>query len=476
MLVRFNNRGKGGGSGPTEYLLGGQDHTGTTRALAPVVLRGNVELTKTLIDSLAFAKKYTSGTLCFAEADIPQEQKEQIMDSFQECLFPGLDSSNYDILWVEHLDKGRLELNFVIPCVELQTGKRLQPYFHQADLKRVNAWQGLVNIEGEFSDPHDPALARASTFARDLPKTLSAAVNTITASLVELGVENRLEVIEELQNFGFTISRDTKTSISVTTPNSKKPIRLKGAIYARDFSGNETGRRASEESARQFRESTPERAAKFKEEYQIGSRIRRADLQSRFSKTPEAEAVDFDTGFDSWCSELRQYDAELSSVPKPEKREPVGSTKPVADPNEQNRKRRNLLQSESLPEHGDDSQDKREGLRLDSKLIDHSVLQRFLQSLRQLTASTIQKAKEIKNHAITIKNQLRASARFSRSKNHPERHEPRGRIREDRSQTNYSRLGHFDRSGAVPSNRKTHRDATPIQHTADRDNDVSLEP
>ena len=474
MLVRFNNRGKGGGAGPTEYLLGGQDHTGTTRAVSPTVLRGNVALTKTLIDSLAFAKKYTSGTLCFAEADIPQEQKEQIMDSFQECLFPGLDSSNYDILWVEHLDKGRLELNFVVPCVELRSGKRLQPYFHQADLKRVNAWQGLVNIEGEFTDPHDPALARVSTFARDLPKTLSAAVNTITASLVELGVENRLAVIEELQNFGFTISRDTKTSLSVTTPNSKKPIRLKGAIYARDFSGNETGRRASKESARKFRESTTERAAKFKDEYQIGSRIRRADLQSRFSTTPEAEIVDFEHGFDSWCSVLCQHDAKLSSVPKPEKREPVAAAQPVVDPNEQNRKRRNLLQSESLPENGDDSQDKREGLRLDSKLIDHSVLQRFLQSLRQLTAATIQKAKEIKSHAITIKNQLRETARFSRSKNHPERHEPRGRLREDRRQTNYGELGHVDRSGAVPSSRKTHQDATPIQHTADRDNDVSF--
>ncbi|WP_460182066.1 hypothetical protein, partial [Escherichia coli] len=37
------------------------------------------------------------------------------------------EKNQYSILWVEHQDKGRLELNFVIPNMELQTGKRLQP-------------------------------------------------------------------------------------------------------------------------------------------------------------------------------------------------------------------------------------------------------------------------------------------------------------------------------------------------------------
>ncbi|MGK3295905.1 hypothetical protein ACSLNR_28615, partial [Escherichia coli] len=40
------------------------------------------------------------------------------------------------ILWVEHQDKGRLELNFVIPNMELANGKRLQPYYDRADRPR----------------------------------------------------------------------------------------------------------------------------------------------------------------------------------------------------------------------------------------------------------------------------------------------------------------------------------------------------
>ncbi|EEZ6074964.1 relaxase/mobilization nuclease domain-containing protein, partial [Escherichia coli O6] len=49
--------------------------------------------------------------------------------------------NQYSILWVEHQDKGRLELNFVIPNMELQSGKRLQPYYDRADRPRIDAWQ-----------------------------------------------------------------------------------------------------------------------------------------------------------------------------------------------------------------------------------------------------------------------------------------------------------------------------------------------
>ena len=48
---------------------------------------------------------------------------------------PGLEKNQYSILWVEHQDKGRLELNFVIPNMELQTGKPVS-YTHLDVYKR----------------------------------------------------------------------------------------------------------------------------------------------------------------------------------------------------------------------------------------------------------------------------------------------------------------------------------------------------
>ncbi|MGE2624571.1 plasmid mobilization relaxase MbeA, partial [Escherichia coli] len=78
------------------------------------VLQGKPEEVRELIDASSYAKKYTSGVLSFAEADLPAGQREKVMDSFERVLMPGLDKDQYSILWVEHRDKGRLELNFLI--------------------------------------------------------------------------------------------------------------------------------------------------------------------------------------------------------------------------------------------------------------------------------------------------------------------------------------------------------------------------
>ncbi|MBT2975942.1 relaxase/mobilization nuclease domain-containing protein, partial [Vibrio anguillarum] len=82
--------------------------------------------------------------------------KDKIMSSFEKALLPGLDADQYSCLWVEHRDKGRLELNFVVPNVELLSGKRLQPYFEKADKPRINAWKIATNAILKLHDPDDP--------------------------------------------------------------------------------------------------------------------------------------------------------------------------------------------------------------------------------------------------------------------------------------------------------------------------------
>nr|WP_172690981.1 relaxase/mobilization nuclease domain-containing protein [Escherichia coli] len=92
-------------------------------APVPVFLQGKPEEVRELIDASPYAKKYTSGVLSFAEQDLPPGQREKLMASFERVLMPGLDKDQYSVLWVEHQDKGRLELNFLIPNTELLTGK-----------------------------------------------------------------------------------------------------------------------------------------------------------------------------------------------------------------------------------------------------------------------------------------------------------------------------------------------------------------
>ena len=161
MIVQFFARGKGGGSGPTDYLLG-KDRAREDATL----LRGDPDETAAIIDGSQYAKKYTSGCLSFEETNISEEKKRELMDSFEECIFAGLDANQYNCLWVEHRDKGRLELNFVIPNVELTTGKRLQPFYHESDKGRVDAWRTIQNLTHGFTDPDDPANRQALTTAK----------------------------------------------------------------------------------------------------------------------------------------------------------------------------------------------------------------------------------------------------------------------------------------------------------------------
>ena len=165
MIVKFFARGKGGGGGPVDYLLG-RDRE---RALAKP-LRGDPEEMIELIDASPYAKKYTSGVLSFHEADLPAARKEQIMNVFERALLPGLDKDQYSCLWVEHRDKKRLELNFVVPNIELISGKRLQPYYYRADRSRIKAWKSWVNAALDLHDPDDPGNRQISILSVDLPE------------------------------------------------------------------------------------------------------------------------------------------------------------------------------------------------------------------------------------------------------------------------------------------------------------------
>ena len=161
MLVKFFRHGKGSGAGPLNYLLGSNRQREDAR-----VLYGDPVMTEQLINATPFKQKYKSGVLSFTEqADqFTDKQKMDIMQRFEETLFAGLEPDQYDILWIEHSDKdkepntdnngkviegseqsGRLELNFVIPCQELRSGKSLQPFFAGADLVRVNALKNIIN-------------------------------------------------------------------------------------------------------------------------------------------------------------------------------------------------------------------------------------------------------------------------------------------------------------------------------------------
>ena len=283
MLVKFFSRGKGGGAAPVDYLLG-KDRNREDAS----VLRGDAEQVKQLIDGLSFARNYTAGCLSFAEKDIPEHQKQELIDSFQDALMAGLDRNQYDVLWVEHKDKDRLELNFLIPNVELSTNKRLQPYYDKNDRHYVNAWQQVTNDSFKFKDPHDPANRRSVLTSKDLPKDKQKAALLITNSLVhevENGaIRNRDDVIKKLKFYGFEIARETKSSISIKDPEGGKNLRLKGELYERNFKSSQDAAKEIERTIREYRENRSARLSQFKATFEKAYIAKRKANRKRYKR------------------------------------------------------------------------------------------------------------------------------------------------------------------------------------------------
>lgn len=259
MLVKINKHGKSSGKSPIDYLLGAKRDRAGAR-----VLEGNPFLTEKLIDATDYSQRYTSGTLSFEEAPerFTEEQKKDIMQRFESTVFAGLESDQYNVLWIEHIDKGRLELNFLIPNMELRSGKRFQPYYYVADKRRVNAFQNIINYEYKLTDPHDPAKKRTiNPFTTGSEKTPSP-YNSKNKKLKDIDKSDELReeiyrrmneeyeknkernardwqlrgrkgVIKWLEEQEMNIERVTQTSISISSPNSSisRNVRLKGALF-----------------------------------------------------------------------------------------------------------------------------------------------------------------------------------------------------------------------------------------------------
>lgn len=231
MIVKFFSTKKGGSTKALDYLLNDRVEEGTSR-----VLIGDPALTRSIINNITNKQKVTVGCLSFEEKDITEDLKFQLMKDFEEHLLPDM-QDRYNILWVEHIDKGRLELNFVIPKINIQTGKSLQPYYHFCDLPRVEKWQDLTNIVNTFTSPKDPEKARTTYL--DLKKESNKDYKSLDETLHSLvgsgDIKNRDQLISLIVDSGAEVTRIGKDYISVKLPKSKKAQRLKGSIYSEQF-------------------------------------------------------------------------------------------------------------------------------------------------------------------------------------------------------------------------------------------------
>lgn len=347
MIVKFSKHGKGKASGVLDYLLKEKGSKGTLvpRSHAKV-LYGDPVLTEHLINTTSHKTKYKSGYLSFSERadEISEADKKRIMQEFEAVIFCGLENDQYDILWVEHADKdiddahpvGRLELNFVIPCQELRSGKAFQPYYEPADQKRVNAWKNIINsevktIKGEpLSDPNDPKrkrlvnpyssnAPRPSPFdakaytKKDADKDEETIANPPNRKLLEEAIKRRLlldwqngiamnrrRVLGRLEQWGLTINRgNSEKTLSVTsdklTDKNGKPmgVRLKGGMFEKEFDGYKFEPDIKEEDHSEYDNNVNrnERKQLDKKQLATGIEIKEAYHQERYKSSATSEPL-----------------------------------------------------------------------------------------------------------------------------------------------------------------------------------------
>ena len=313
MIVKFFRQGTKSSGNTTaksvqNYLLNERKNAGTAK-----LIKGDLDFVNTQIDccnKADFESTYTSGCLSFAENEtIGESEKQALMQSFEEALLPNF-SNRSACYWVEHTDKGRLELNFVFAKIDLETGKHLDIYQHERDVKRLNTWKDLQVKKYDLKNPFDIENTKEfrsyelkrddkSVFA-DKNKATKEVINEYLKQKIQLGeiknnddIKTYIEYIDgDFDNpTGYIVSKQNKTGIVVTDTTNNKNFRLQGAIYAKSFRTNptsnadrqnENGARKTQEQARKLSERSRSNGESSRE-YETLYRERAGQLERKYN-------------------------------------------------------------------------------------------------------------------------------------------------------------------------------------------------
>lgn len=316
MLVTINDNGgrkSSGGNSAQVYLLGEDEPRDNAR-----LLKGDPDATTEVINGLNFAKIYTSGTLAFAynEGDkLSEQDKFDIIEKFENALFPNIPIEQISGYWVEHTDKilrdeetgepildangqeqKRLELNFIYANVELTTGKALPIYYHNNDVHLTSAFRDVINAEYDLIDPNAINYRQSLSIPKNLPKhkkeILESAHDLVCAELSLGNINDRSDILKVLTSAGIEIaSKPTHKYISLKDPEGGQNIRMKGEIYEPEFTVEKFIREHNSSEAKKHEYSDADiAAARERLQYSVGKRAER--FESRFfTSEPRAYPV-----------------------------------------------------------------------------------------------------------------------------------------------------------------------------------------
>lgn len=199
--------------------------------------RSDIENFNNYIKHKNFKNPYSTGVLSFEEENIDEKLKSNLINEFEEVLFAGIDINNRPpIIWIEHRDKERLELNY-LTFNALQDTRHYQVYYHNNDKNLFNAFVEKNNYEHGFTSVLDKngsnsLVLKPNKNAPEYKKSLVEELNNEILAKIAMGeLENRNDTIEYIKSKNIIINRIRKNQISIKLNEDDKPISLKGDIY-----------------------------------------------------------------------------------------------------------------------------------------------------------------------------------------------------------------------------------------------------
>ena len=249
MMITFLAQGIGNIHLAVNYCAGDIDANGMVRDEVRV-LRGSPKMVEDVAAALPFREKYKSAVVGRAPGDIPTEsQLQQFLDDFQDVSFAGLDPGRFCWTAFLHVAKHKIDMHILVANVDLNTGKHFNaaPPGWQKDFDPL---RDMWNHRMGWARPDDPLRARplqpgkrsSITAARVRaglavePDTKKVLGEMLLDRVARGKVMNRGDVLAALKEFG-EITRAGDDYISVKPPSLHKAVRLRGALFQRDFDG-----------------------------------------------------------------------------------------------------------------------------------------------------------------------------------------------------------------------------------------------
>lgn len=203
------------------------------------IITGSPILTCNIIDSLKFKKRYLSGCLAFTEKDLEHNLQLEIINLFMDVVRGNLLPHQINFLWVKHKDKQNLELNFVIPCVDLVTLRSIDLFLPDFDRDFCHKFCDYINAKYNLNSPNDPINNGVIYFGRydsdrdiEVKKYLHIEIGK---NIVNGRIASREELIKFLENFQLIFEKAYKKSLVFKSHDDNKLLFLRGPVYSENF-------------------------------------------------------------------------------------------------------------------------------------------------------------------------------------------------------------------------------------------------